>query len=75
MKKIFTIESTLDEDGDQTAALMPYIQGQHWKLAMWDLDQWFRSKIKYEDVETISTEDARAQIYVILDEYGLKLHD
>ena len=54
------------------------IDGAKWMSAMWDLNDWLRSQTKYP-LDTMSDdthqafEDARAKLYEILNDEGLKL--
>lgn len=54
------------------------IDGAKWMSAMWDLNDWLRSQTKHPP-DTMSDdthqafEDARAKLYEILNEEGLKL--
>ena len=54
------------------------VDGAKWMSAMWELNEWLRSQTKYQP-DTMSDdthqafEDARAKLYEILNEEGLKL--
>ena len=54
------------------------VDGSKWMSAMWELNEWLRSQTKYPP-DTMSDdthqafEDARAKLYEILNEEGLKL--
>lgn len=81
MGKIILEFDSIEDAVDARTAL----DGQKWKLAMWDLDQKLRSTVKYgqkfysneeatsEEVDTC--EKLREEIANILDEYGLNIHD
>jgi hypothetical protein len=49
-------------------------QATLWKLMVWDLDQWFRQKLKHENAGT-EMEDARKQLRELLAEYHLSLDE
>ena len=63
-----------DEDAEEA---LTALDGYKWKLAMWDLDQYLRSEVKYNtDLTEQAYEDlenCRYKISLILDEYKLKL--
>jgi len=63
-----------DEDAEEA---LTALDGYKWKLALWDLDQYIRSEIKYNtdltDEAHIALQDCRDKISIILDEYSLKL--
>ncbi len=63
-----------DEDAEEA---LTALDGYKWKLAMWDLDQYIRSEIKYNTDLTEQAyealEDCRTKIVRLLDEYNLKL--
>ena len=63
-----------DEDAEEA---LTALDGYKWKLAMWDLDQYLRSEIKYNADLTEQAyealEDCRTKIVRLLDEYNLKL--
>jgi len=62
------------EDADEA---LTALDGYKWKLAMWDLDQYLRSQVKYNTDLTEQAyealENCRYKIGLILDEYNLKL--
>lgn len=41
------LEFDLSEEGEE---MRMAIDGHKWLFAMWDLDQWLRNKLKYEDL-------------------------
>lgn len=53
------------------------INSYKWKLAMWDIDQWLRSQLKYRDDykenEYETLEKCRDMLYEKLNDYGLKM--
>lgn len=54
------------------------VDGGKWMSAMWELNEWLRSQTKYppntmSDDTHQAFEDARAKLYEILNEEGLKL--
>ena len=54
------------------------LDGSKWALSMWELSQWLRSQIKHppegmSDDTYKAFEDARDQLYEILNENQLKL--
>lgn len=63
-----------DEDAEEA---LTALDGYKWKLAMWDLDQYINSKLKYNTDLTDEASDAlqncRDQIIRLLEEYNLKL--
>ena len=63
-----------DEDAEEA---LTALDGYKWKLAMWDLDQYINSKLKYNtdltDEAYEALENCRYKISMILDEYNLKL--
>jgi len=63
-----------DEDADEA---LTALDGYKWKLAMWDLDQYLRSQVKYNTDLTEQAyealENCRYKIVKLLDEYNLKL--
>jgi len=63
-----------DEDAEEA---LTALDGYKWKLAMWDLDQYLRSQVKYNTDLTEQAYEAlincRYKISMILDEYKLKL--
>lgn len=79
-KVIFEFDSTEEQDDIKSA-----LDGYKWKLAMWDLDQEFRSTTKYGtshikhdgsqacEVEDAVAEKYRNMIREILSGYGLIL--
>ena len=63
-----------DEDAEEA---LTALDGYKWKLAMWDLDQYMRSEIKYNPDLTeqayIALQECRDKITILLQEYNLKL--
>lgn len=71
MKSILTFDLPEDKD-DHTLA----IHGSDFYLAIWDLDQWLRSKLKYgHDYKTVddALEEAREQLHGFLEDRGVSL--
>jgi hypothetical protein len=73
----FNLETELNEARD-------FIEGDKWKLCVWDLDQKLRNTTKYEvsllndnekasDIEMQIAEKYRELIREVLEEYNLKL--
>ena len=73
----FNLETELNEARD-------FIEGDKWKLCVWDLDQKLRNTTKYEvsllndnekasDIEMQIAEKYRELISEVLEEYNLKL--
>jgi len=63
-----------DEDAEEA---LTALDGYKWKLALWDLDQYIRSQVKYNtdltDEAYEALENCRYKIVKLLDEYKLKL--
>jgi len=63
-----------DEDAEEA---LTALDGYKWKLALWDLDQYLRSQVKYNtdltDEAYEALENCRYKIVKLLDEYNLKL--
>lgn len=63
-----------DEDAEEA---LTALDGYKWKLAVWDLDQYLRSEIKYNTDLTEEASEAlqncRDKIRGLLEEYNLKL--
>ena len=63
-----------DEDAEEA---LTALDGYKWKLALWELDQYLRSQVKYNTDLTEQAyealENCRYKISMILDEYKLKL--
>ena len=63
-----------DEDAEEA---LTALDGYKWKLALWDLDQYLRSQVKYNidltEQAYEALENCRYKISMILDEYNLKL--
>lgn len=45
--------------------------GYKWNLVAWDLDQWLRGEIKYQERNEL--QPARDKLNVLVHEYGLEL--
>jgi len=70
-----TLEFNLPDDQEDFNIAL---DGSKWALSMWRLDQWLRSQIKHpsegmSDDTYKAFEDARDQLYEILNENQLKL--
>jgi len=63
-----------DEDAEEA---LTALDGYKWKLALWDLDQYLRSQVKYNTDLTEQAyealENCRYKISIILENYNLKL--
>lgn len=63
-----------DEDAEEA---LTALDGYKWKLALWDLDQYLRSEIKYNPDLTEEAyealENCKYKITILLQEYNLKL--
>ena len=63
-----------DEDAEEA---LTALDGYKWKLALWDLDQYLRSEIKYNTDLTEQAyealENCKYKITILLQEYNLKL--
>ena len=63
-----------DEDAEEA---LTALDGYKWKLALWELDQYLRSEIKYNtdltDEAYEALEECRDKIRRLLEEYNLKL--
>ena len=63
-----------DEDAEEA---LTALDGYKWKLALWDLDQYLRSEIKYNTDLTEEAyealENCKYKITILLQEYNLKL--
>lgn len=46
------------------------LEGRDWYLSMWDLDQWLRSEIKYNEKHD-ELQPVRDKLYEILQDYEL----
>ena len=64
---------TFDEEDD----LLVAINGYKYKLALWDLDQYLRSELKYNDKLTPEeydyAEKVRKKLYELLNDYNLQI--
>ena len=58
MKKTVTLEL---EDGDDAVELMQNVRGT-FKGILYDLDQWLRQKVKYENQDKIDITEVRSEI-------------
>lgn len=71
-----TLEFNMD-DGEDTVSFDNAVNGWKWKQAVWEIDQWLRSEVKYND--NLSEEQykiynsTRDKIRDILGESGLTL--
>ena len=74
MSKIVLEFDGIEEADDARTAL----DGVKWKIAMWDLDQWLRSQIKYapepmsEDTYK-AFEECREKLREFINDYNLSL--
>ena len=63
-----------DEDAEEA---LTALDGYKWKLALWELDQYLRSQVKYNTDLTEQAyealENCRYKISIILENYNLKL--
>jgi len=63
-----------DEDAEEA---LTALDGYKWKLALWDLDQYLRSEVKYNTDLTEQAyealENCRYKIVKLLEDYNLKL--
>lgn len=68
-----TATLTFDEEDDLLTAL----QGYKYKLALWDLDQFLRGEMKYNDILTAEeynyAELVREKLHEILNDYHIAL--
>ena len=68
------LEFDSDEDRDDMESA---INGWKWKMLVWDLDQYLRSELKYNDKLTgeayEAVEKIRETLYELKNESGLKL--
>ena len=68
-----TATLTFDEEDDLLTAL----QGYKYKLALWDLDQFLRGEMKYNDILTAEeynyAELLREKLHEILNDYHIAL--
>jgi hypothetical protein len=73
MAKIILEFNSVEEADDARDAL----DGYKWKLAMWDLDQELRNKVKYDETLPADVAEAfellRDKIRDILNDYNLKM--
>lgn len=73
MGEIILKFDSIEEADDARTAL----DGYKWKLAMWDLDQFLREQIKYNNKLSEETynayEEVRGRIRDILNDYNLNL--
>lgn len=73
MAKIILEFDSVEEKDDAKDAL----DGYKWKLAMWDLDQELRNKVKYDEALPANVAEAfellRDKIRDILNDYNLKM--
>lgn len=73
MGEIILKFDSIEEADDARDAL----DGYKWKLAMWDLDQELRNKVKYDEALPANVaeafEELRDKIRDILNDYNLKI--
>jgi hypothetical protein len=73
MGEIILKFDSIEEADDARDAL----DGYKWKLAMWDLDQELRNKVKYDEALPADVAEAfellRDKIRLILNDYNLKM--
>ena len=72
MKRSYTIEL---EDGDTTFEITLALNAGKWRSVCWDLDQWLRGKIKYEDVESMPTQELRDKLWELLRDEDLNFDE
>jgi hypothetical protein len=48
------------------------LKGIDYSIVLDDLDQWLRSKSKYEDIETITIEEVRGKLWELKSERNLE---
>jgi hypothetical protein len=72
MKRRYTIEL---EDGENTYEIKLAIDAWRWKNICWEMDQWLRSKTKYEDVHTLDTQDVRNKLWELLKDENLNFDE
>jgi DNA modification methylase len=71
------VKRVLRDDGEDTGSFDNAVNGWKWKQAVWEIDQWLRSEVKYND--KLSEEQykiynsTRDKIRDILGESGLTL--
>lgn len=66
---VFIIKNTNKQDHLQA------IYGANALNALWDIAQYFRELHKYQDIETISAEDAKNKVYEYCRHNGFELED
>ena len=68
-----TLEFTLPEEStDHLLAL----QGSSWSLLAWNIDQWARNEVKFNDrLDTATLEELRDQISQEMSDWGLSFDD
>lgn len=69
------IKLIFDEDEDASKEMKSMLDGKLWGLVLWELDQEFRSILKYSDQKYIDIEIVRDKISDKLKEYGLSFED
>lgn len=52
---------------EENIELRQAIDGYRWELVVWDLDQWLRSKVKYEENPTLHAEVVRDKLCELLE--------
>ena len=75
IKNYFIAKLLTRLDGYEHELVREMLDGWKWKASMQELDGFLRSKIKYEDVESIDIEILRTKIFKLLDYNNLKLWD
>lgn len=70
MKAVLTFNLPEESEEHLTA-----LNGWRYKLVLEQLDNNLRSLIKYENKETILIQDVRDTICMILNDYGIKMHE
>lgn len=60
------------EDHD-TAEIELALKASSFQAALWDLDQWLRSQIKYTDLEKGDLQEVRDKLHEIINEHGITL--
>lgn len=55
---------------EEKTELFDALRGIEWELVAWDLDQWLRSEIKYQDKNELQS--ARDKLWELINDYGLE---
>lgn len=65
------------ENYDEVSAIKDMMRVADYKLVLWDLDQYLRSQVKYNDklsdAEQKAYEDVRERLHSLLGEYNVSL--